>query len=138
MNAEKIGKQIAELRKERNMTQLQLAEKLFVTEKAVSKWECGNGIPDLDNIGKLAELFDVSIDKLLMGKEREEQAMVSDEQILQLQKGNCPLINSYEDIVVYSSHLSSASINKFANEFIDTITQFEEIFYLLDYFTQET
>ena len=138
MNAEKIGKQIAELRKERNMTQLQLAERLFVTEKAVSKWECGNGIPDLDNIGKLARLFEVSIDKLLMAREGEEQRMASEEQILQLQKGNRPLINSYEDIVVYSSHLSRASINKFASEFIDTITRFEEIFYLSDYFTRET
>lgn len=54
MDAKKIGERIAKLRKERNMSQIQLAEKLYVTEKAVSKWECGNGIPDLDNIGKLA------------------------------------------------------------------------------------
>lgn len=138
MDAHKIGGQIARLRKKENMTQLQLAERLFVTEKAVSKWECGNGLPDLDNIGKLAEIFNVSIDELLMAEEKDKREATSDEQILQLWKGNSPLVNCYEDIVVYSSHLSNALINQLANEFIDSITQFEEIFYLLDYFTQET
>lgn len=138
MNAKKIGEQIAKLRKERNMTQIQLAESLYVTEKAVSKWECGNGIPDLDNIEKLADLFNVSIDELLLGNEKAKRETVSDEHILQLRKSDFPLINSYEDIVVHSSYLSSAMINNLAIEFIDTITQFEEILYLLDDFTQET
>lgn len=138
MDAKTIGEQIAKLRKERAMTQTQLADRLYVTEKAVSKWECGNGIPDLDNIGKLAEIFDISIDELLTAKEKEERETISEAQILQLQKSNSPLINSYEDIVVYSSHLSNTLINKLADEYIDTITQFEEIFYLADYFTQET
>ena len=120
------------------MSQIQLAERLYVTEKAVSKWECGNGIPDLDNIGKLAEIFDISIDELLLGEESDKREAVFEEQILQLQKSDYPLINSYEDIVVHSSHLSSAIINELAIEFIDTITQFEEILYLLDDFTQET
>ena len=120
------------------MSQIQLAERLYVTEKAVSKWECGNGIPDLDNIGKLAEIFDISIDELLLGEESDKREAVFEEQILQLQKSDYPLINSYEDIVVHSSHLSNAVINELAIEFIDTITQFEEILYLLDDFTQET
>ena len=167
MDAKKIGEQISKLRKERNMCQVQLANKLYVTEKAVSKWECGNGIPDLDNIGRLAEIFDISIDELLMAEEKdkakdkpdavseeqnvrcrrgvvsEEQKIqlqkgITEEQMMQLQKSNSPLINSYEDIVVYSSHLSDTLINRFAEEYMDTITQFEEIFYLLDHFTQET
>lgn len=145
MDAKKIGEQISKLRKERNMSQVQLANKLYVTEKAVSKWECGNGIPDLDNIGRLAEIFDISIDELLMAEEKdkseavsEEQNVITEEQMMQLQKSNSPLINSYEDIVVYSSHLSDTLINRFAEEYMDTITQFEEIFYLLDHFTQET
>lgn len=147
MDAKKIGNQISKLRKERNMSQVQLADKLYVTEKAVSKWECGNGVPDLENIGRLAEIFDISIDGLLMAEAKdkpeaasEEQMMklVSEEQIMQLQNSDSPLINSYEDIVVYSSHLSDSLINRFADEYMDTITQFEEIFYLLDHFTQDT
>lgn len=138
MDAIKIGEQIASLRKERNMTQMQLAERLYVTEKAVSKWECGNGIPDLDNIEKLAKTFDISIDELLFGAGSGKIDAVTEEQVLQLQVGSHAIINSYEDIVVQSSHLSSDAINKLAIEFIDTIAQFEEILYLLDDFTQET
>ena len=104
----------------------------------MSKWECGNGFPDLDNIGKLAAFFDISIDELLQAKEKDKSETVSEEQILQLQEGNSPLINCYEDIVVYSSYMNSPLINRLAEKYMDTITQFEEIFYLLDYFTQET
>lgn len=138
MDAKKIGERIAKLRKERNMTQTQLAEKLYVTEKAVSKWECGNGVPDLDNIEKIADIFNISIDELLLGNEKTKQGTTSDEQILQFQKSDYPLVNSYEDIVIHSCHLSSAMINELAIEFIDTIMQFEEIIYLLNDFTQET
>ncbi len=102
----------------------------------MSKWECGNGLPDLNNIEKLADIFHVSIDELLLGKEADKRNVV-DKQILQLQKNDF-LVNSYEDIVVYSAHLSSAMINDLAIEFIDTISQFEEIIYLLSYFTQDT
>ena len=89
------------------MTQTELADRLYITEKAVSKWECGNGFPDLDNIGKLAAVFDISIDELLQAKEKDKSETVSEEQILQLQEGNSPLINCYEDIVVYSSYMNS-------------------------------
>ena len=99
---------------------------------------CGNGFPDLDNIGKLAAVFDISIDELLQAKEKDKSETVSEEQILQLQEGNSPLINCYEDIVVYSSYMDSPLINRLTVKYMDTITQFEEIFYLLDYFTQET
>lgn len=147
MDAEKIGGYISKLRRERNMSQMQLADRLYVTEKAVSKWECGNGIPDLDNIGKLAEVFNISIEELLAGGKRNkqeaaavEQTMqpVCDAQIMQLQESGASLIHSYEDLVVYSSQLSDPLVNRLAGELIDTIAQFEEILYLLDRFTPET
>ena len=47
MDQERIGKFIAELRKEKNLTQEQLAEKLGITDRAISKWENGRGMPDL-------------------------------------------------------------------------------------------
>ena len=46
MDLIKIGKFIAEKRKAKNLTQLQLAERLYVTDRAVSKWECGRSLPD--------------------------------------------------------------------------------------------
>lgn len=65
MNQIEIGKFIAALRKEQNMSQRQLAEKLNVTDRAVSKWENGRGLPDVYSMKSLCEVFDISIDELL-------------------------------------------------------------------------
>ena len=63
-----LGKIIAELRKENNMTQMDLAEKMCVTDKAVSKWERDISCPDIKTIAKLAEIFNVDINILLNTK----------------------------------------------------------------------
>ena len=55
MDAKKFGMFIATLRKEKNMTQVDLAKKLQVTDKAVSKWERGLGFPDINSIEPLAD-----------------------------------------------------------------------------------
>ncbi|WP_026506394.1 helix-turn-helix domain-containing protein [Butyrivibrio sp. MC2013] len=59
-----IGKKIGILRKQKNITQSQLAQYLFVTPQTVSKWEAGNGIPDIALLPKIALFFDVSLDYL--------------------------------------------------------------------------
>lgn len=61
----KIGEKIAQLRKEKNMTQSELAEKMCVTDKAVSKWERNISVPDIRTIQKLAQVFDVSTEELI-------------------------------------------------------------------------
>ncbi|MCL2364395.1 MAG: helix-turn-helix domain-containing protein [Defluviitaleaceae bacterium] len=61
----KIGTRIKELRKRKNITQEQLAEALGVTNQAISKWESGNGYPDIAYIVPIAKYFDVSADYLL-------------------------------------------------------------------------
>lgn len=68
MNQEKIGKFIQELRKEKGLTQQELASKLNVTDRAVSKWENGRGLPDLSLIKPLSEELDISINELLSGE----------------------------------------------------------------------
>ena len=68
MNQEKIGKFILELRKEKNMTQIELANILGVTDRAISKWENGRGMPDLSLLSPLCEALDISINELLSGK----------------------------------------------------------------------
>ena len=68
MNQEKIGKFIAQLRKERNMTQQELANKLNITDRAISKWENGRGMPDIYFIREVANLFQVSEKELLNGE----------------------------------------------------------------------
>lgn len=71
MNTEKIGKFIAKKRKEKNYTQKELADKLSVTDRAVSKWERGMGCPDISLLENLSKILDISIVELLNGEEKE-------------------------------------------------------------------
>ena len=68
-----IGKTIAELRKEKGWTQAELAQKLQVSDKAVSKWEKDIGIPSVEFFPMLAALFGVSIDYIMTGKSSESE-----------------------------------------------------------------
>ena len=68
MKKKTLGMMIASLRKENGMTQLDLAEKMGVTDKAVSKWERDLSCPDVNTIPKLAEVFGVSVDELMQIK----------------------------------------------------------------------
>ena len=68
MDNEKIGKLIYGLRKERNMTQLQLAEILHISDKTVSKWERGQGCPDISLLLDLSRVLGVDMEKLLSGR----------------------------------------------------------------------
>ena len=79
MNSEKIGKFISELRKEKNMTQQELADKLNVTDKAVSKWENGRGIPDVFLIRELASFFEIKEEELLNGERNFKKRKIDEE-----------------------------------------------------------
>ena len=68
MKKKTLGMMIAELRKENGMTQLELAEKMGVTDKAVSKWERELSCPDVNTLPKLAEIFGISVDELMQVK----------------------------------------------------------------------
>ena len=68
MKKQTLGMMISTLRKEKGMTQLELAEKMGVTDKAVSKWERDLSFPDISSIPKLAEIFEVSVDELMQVK----------------------------------------------------------------------
>ena len=68
MKKQTLGMMISTLRKEKGMTQLELAEKMGVTDKAVSKWERDLSFPDINSIPKLAEIFEVSVDELMQVK----------------------------------------------------------------------
>lgn len=71
MDTRKIGKLIAKRRKELQMTQQALADKLSITNKAVSKWETGQGVPDISLLKALAAILEMSVDELLDGEEDE-------------------------------------------------------------------
>ncbi len=68
MQKETFGSKVASLRKEKGMTQLELAQKMGVTDKAVSKWERDLSLPDVSSLPRLAEVLDVSVEELLQAK----------------------------------------------------------------------
>ncbi len=74
MDQGKIGNFIAERRRARGITQKQLAELLFISEKTVSKWECGKGLPDVSLMLPLCEALDITVNELLLGEQVEEAA----------------------------------------------------------------
>lgn len=71
MNQDKIGKFIAERRKEKNMTQEQLAEKMGVTDKTISRWENGKTMPDYSLLKDLCNELDISVNEFLSGEKIE-------------------------------------------------------------------
>lgn len=75
MDAKATGCFIARLRKEKGLTQKELAEKLMVTDKAVSRWETGKGLPDTSLLKPLGDILGVSVGELLSGQRIEETAV---------------------------------------------------------------
>lgn len=69
----KIGKFISECRKEKNLTQMQLAEKLDITNKAISKWETEKSMPDASNMLTLCKILDITVTDLLNGEKIEPE-----------------------------------------------------------------
>ena len=84
----KIGKFIMNERKANNLTQSKLAKMLFVSEKTISKWENGNGVPDTTILPKLCEIFDFSLNELLNGERISKDNYINkaEEKLLEFQK----------------------------------------------------
>ena len=72
MNMIKTGKFLQELRKEKELTQEQLAEQLGVARRTVSRWETGNNMPDLDILVELSDLYSVDLREILSGERKSE------------------------------------------------------------------
>ena len=83
MDAQKLGTFIATTRKEKGMTQRELAERLNVTDKAISKWERGLGLPDIQTIEPLADVLGVTIMDI-MRAEPTQQDVLPKEQVSQM------------------------------------------------------
>ena len=72
MDQKKIGRFLKELRKEKNITQEQLAEKIKVSGRTVSRWETGSNMPDISLLAELADFYDVSIPEIIDGERKSE------------------------------------------------------------------
>ena len=84
MNQEIIGKFIADLRKEKNMTQQELADKLGVTDRAVSNWENGRRLPDYSLLKDLCNILQISVNELFAGEKisKEDYMKKADENLM--------------------------------------------------------
>lgn len=82
MNQEKIGKFIATCRKEKNLTQEELAEKLNVSNKSVSRWENGKNMPDYSVLNDLCTILDININELLSGEKDNKETIENLDMIL--------------------------------------------------------
>ena len=75
MDLQKIGTFLKDLRKEKGLTQEQLAETLNVSRRTVSRWETGSNMPDLDLLMEIADLYEVDLREMLNGERKSEDKM---------------------------------------------------------------
>ena len=107
MDQIKIGRFIAECRKKANLTQMQLAEKLGITDKAISKWERGLAMPDTSIMLELCDILSISVNELLSGEKINMDNNQNNEQLLldmakEIEKKNKTIWSSMWAIMVVS------------------------------------
>ncbi len=127
MNQSTTGKFISKKRKEKNLTQEQLAEKLGVSNKTISKWETGKCMPDYSVVKSLCEELGISIAELMDGEEAEEKGVrayntVSEDKKTGLTKrGKVFLAITIFVIMLLFAYFAGASIGEDLGEFIYNI-----------------
>jgi transcriptional regulator with XRE-family HTH domain len=72
MNMQETGLYIRKLRKEKGLTQQELAERVFVSTQAVSKWETGDSFPDVESLEKIAQVFCVTVDEIIKANTKDK------------------------------------------------------------------
>lgn len=98
MNQDKIGKFIAECRKQNGFTQAELAERLGLSDKAISKWENGRGLPDATNMLELCNIFIINVNELLNGErlnDMENYKEIAEQNLLALKETEEQLNGKY-------------------------------------------
>ena len=83
MDYDKIGNLISSLRKEKGLTQVELANKLRITDRAVSKWERGLGCPDVSLLDDLSRILDISIIEILKGRRLDKDEIIDNKKIIE-------------------------------------------------------
>ena len=93
-----FGEQLRRAREEKGMTQQSLAEQLYVTRQAVSRWECGDRYPDLLTTKKISQILEMSLDDLLSGKEMEK--VVERNPVIEKKSVNNIMIALYAFVII--------------------------------------
>ncbi|MEG0365420.1 MAG: helix-turn-helix transcriptional regulator, partial [Coprobacillus sp.] len=129
MDCEKIGQLIYQLRKEKDLTQKQLANQLSISEQAISKWERGLGCPDISLLNELSQIFEINIDRILRGEllsqNRQGGSMKRIKFYVCKQCGN--IIVSFQDIEISccDRKLEALKVHESNQEHICSIEQIE-------------
>lgn len=141
MSEHSIGKRIASLRKLMGWTQVELAEKLSVSDKAVSKWESETGFPEISQFPAMADLFGVTIDYLMTGKTAEKEIITISKAELCAKKDDVALAEEVKDLPndennknIVDYILQYQSLNVF-KKLCESDSQFINRFKLLDAIT---
>ena len=115
MDAKTTGRFIAELRKQKGYTQKELAEKIMVTDKAISRWETGKGLPDTSLLKPLGDILGVSVGELLSGKIIEEAEMKdqTDRIILDSLKYSSRMLANMVNLVLFLIGLAFLTSRKY-------------------------
>ena len=123
MNQEKIGKFIAKCRKEKKMTQSELAEKLGVTDKSIGNWENGRNMPDLSLFKPLCDVLGITINDLLSGEKisKDKYQERFEENIVNTIDYSTKRINKYSNViglllVIFGLFISMSAIMIFPSE----------------------
>ena len=120
-----FAEKLKTLRKEKNISQEQLAEKIYVSRQAITKWESGNGIPDIENLIAISALFNESLDSLLS----EEKSLISKNEFLYNSRTEYDLDNPKKiDLRVGIAH--ELIIEKTKDEKIQVIAASNKLSYL--------
>ncbi len=93
-----ISDKLKNIRKDLNLTQEDLAEKIGVSRAAISKWETGKGLPDIGNLIQISQVFDISLDELIKGNANVKKKIVADSKA---KKWHCLVIVYLLSIIVY-------------------------------------
>ena len=116
MDTNATGRLIAELRKQKGFTQKELAEKLMVTDKAISRWETGKGLPDTSLLKPLGDILGVSVSELLSGKMMEEAEMKeqTDQIILEALQYSRRMLASIISVILFIIGISFFQLSRYS------------------------
>ena len=114
MDQEKIGKFIAACRKEKGFTQASLAEKLGITDRAVSKWETGKSLPDASIMMELCELIGTNVNELLTGERiaLDEYTKKAEQSLIEMQAKAGDRNGDHNNSLMYHSDKDKRNIYK--------------------------
>lgn len=130
-----FNEKLQELRKQKGFTQEELAELLFVSRTAISKWESGRGYPNIDSLKRISKLFSVTIDQLLSGDEllsiAEEDTRQQENRLRDLVFGLLDISSSLLFFLPFFAQRTNGTISEVSLLSLTAITPYLRILYLV-------